>query len=162
MSIADEEGYWGPLEHVWNSQPSVEDRDEFLDWFDGLTDVQQILFPTHWLCAEVYNGGFHQYFHNGTGLHAPDAAVGFRKLELKDIAEIVEQAMSVFGPEFPSKRQDLEGFLDSIEGDEPSEWNPFFELNNRFYSAIRIPGAPDFYDDDRFTVAAKELVAKSR
>jgi hypothetical protein len=162
MSFADEEGYWEPLEDVWNTQPSIEGRDEFLTWFDGLSDIQRILFPTHWLCAEVYNGGFHQYFHNGTGLHAPEAVVGFRKLGLEDIAEIVERAMSVFGPELPRKREDIIGFLDSIEGDQPSEWDPFFELNDEFYAAIRVPGAPDLSDDNRFTVAAKELVVKKR
>jgi len=153
--------YENPLEAIWNDQPLSDDPDEFLNWFRSLTKTQQVLFPTHWLCAEVYNGGFHQYFHNSTGLHAPEAIRGFQELGLSDIAEIVKQAISVFGPDFPRERDKRVESLDSFEGDDRTEWDPFSELDEVFYSAIKIPGAPDLCDDDRFTVAAKEYIKAS-
>lgn len=146
------------MEPVWNEQCLSEDPTVFMDWFDCLSETQKVLFPTHWLCAEVYNGGFHQYFSNPTGLHAPEAALGFRALGLSDIAEIVETAMSVFGNDYPRDRETREAFLESLEGDDISEWNPFFKLDDVFYEAIKIPGAPDLFDDDRFTMAAKDYV----
>jgi hypothetical protein len=151
-------GWWDPLEIVWYEQPVSEDPAVFLKWFDDLSETQKVLFPTHWLCAEVYNGGFHQYFSNSTGLHAPEAVVGFRALNLDDIADIVERAIAVFGKDYPRDRTTREEFLDAIEGDDISEWNPFFELDDEFYEAIKIPGAPAFYADDRFTIAADDLV----
>ena len=154
--------WWSILEPIWNEQEGSEDPEIFLTWFHGLTKSQQILFPTHWLCAEVYNGGFHQYFSNSAGLHAPEAVRGFRELGLNDIADIVEHALSVFGAEFPRRRESREAFLNSIEGADRTEWDPFFKLDDAFYKAIVILGAPVDNDDDRFTVAAKELVKQGQ
>lgn len=150
-----------PAYEVWNDQPISDDPAEFLEWFHSLTQPQQICFPTQWLCNEVYNGGFHQYFWNGTGLHAPEAVSGFRALGLNDIAEIAEKAMSVFGNDYPRDREIRVAFLDSIEGGDISEWNPFFELDDVFYEAIKIPGVPDLFNDDRFTIAAKDYVRRN-
>lgn len=148
-------GWWDSLETVWYEQPSSEEPAEFLKWFDTLTETQKVLLPTHWVCAEVYNGGFYQYFTNGTGLHAPEAIVGFRKLELDDIAEIVQRAIQLFDDPFPRERTTREDFLDSMEDDE----DPFEHLDQLFYQRIRADGAPDLSEDDRFIVAAERYVA---
>ena len=146
------------MEIVWNEQPMSVDPSVFMKWFDDLSETQKVLFPTHWVCSEVYNGGFHQYFSNSTGLHAPEAVLGFRALGLDDIADIVDRAIAVFGKDYPRARTTREEFLDAIEGDDISEWNPFFELDDEFYEAIKIPGAPAFHTDDRFTIAAENYV----
>lgn len=161
MSKASHEEIKNPAYEIWNEQPISDDPAEFLEWFRSLTPPQQICFPAQWVCNEVYNGGFHQYFWNSTGLHAPEAVTGFRTLGLDDIAEIVEKTMSVFGKEYPREREARIEFLDSIEGDDISEWNPFFELDDVFYEAIKIPGAPDLCDDDRFTIAVREYVIRN-
>ena len=126
-----------PAYEIWNDEPISDDPGDFLEWFKSLTLLQQICFPTQWLCNEVYNGGFHQYFGNTTGLHAPEAVSGFRVLGLDDIAEIAEKAISVFGNDYPRDRAVREAFLDGIEGDDISEWNPFFKLDDVFYEAIK-------------------------
>jgi hypothetical protein len=151
---------WNPLEAIWNEQPISDDPAIFLKWFHGLTELQQVLFPTQWLCNEVYNGGFRQYFSNSTGVHAPEAIQGFRRLGLEDIATLVENAVSVFGNEFPRQRDVREDFLES-RSSETIEWNPFIDMDEDFYEMIKIPGKPDLYDDDRFTIAAKDLVRMS-
>ena len=153
--------WWNVLEPIWSTQEGSEDPKVFLAWFDGLSKHQKILFPTHWLCAEVYNGGFHQYFSNPTGLHAPEAIVGFNELDLNDIADIVERAMSIFGEEFPRERHKREAILIAIEENATSEWTPFSELDDQFYEAIKIPGATDLFEDDRFTAAATGLIKRS-
>jgi hypothetical protein len=148
---------WDPLMEVWNDQPCA-DEPEFEPWFHGLTEIQQILFPTHWVCCEVYNGGFYQYFTNTTGYHALEAVIGFQKLGMDDVAQIVQRAIDVFGSEFPRNRESRESFLLKFDGAERSEWDPFFYLDDEFYEAMKIPGAPPLFDDDRFTIAAKKLV----
>lgn len=160
MSDQEQEQYRNPLYTIWNEQPISDDPAVFLDWFHGLTEVQQILFPTQWLCAEVYNGGFRQYFSNSTGLHAPEAIQGFRRLGLEDIAILVETAVAIFGDSFPRVREVRENFLES-RSSETTEWNPFMAIDDEFYEIIKIPGRPDFYDEDRFTIAAKDLVKRS-
>ncbi len=147
-------GWWDPLETVWYEQPSSEEPAVFLRWFDSLSETQKVLFPTHWVCSEVYNGGFYQYFTNGTGLHAPEAIDGFRKLGLDDIAEIVRQAVSVFDEPFPRERGIREDFLDEMQGDDP-----FHQLDALFYETIKSEGAPELSEDDRFITAAEKYVA---
>ncbi len=158
--VSDTE-FVNPLEGIWDDLPENDDPGENMAWFRRLSRIQQILYPTHYLCADVYNGGFHQYFSNTTALHAPEAIEGFRELGLNDIADLVQEAVSVFGREFPRERHCREGFLNSIAGSERSEWDPFFHMDDRFYELIKIPGAPPLNDDDRFTVAAKAFVESS-
>jgi hypothetical protein len=156
QSESNTESWWNPLETIWNEQPYADDP-EFEPWFASLTEVQKILFPTHWLCCEVYNGGFHQHFTNSTGHHALEAVTGFQKLGMDDIADIVQRGIDVFGVTFPRVREDRESFLSKFTGDERSEWDPFQHLDDEFYESIKIPGAPPLFDDDRFTFAAKKL-----
>lgn len=158
MTDTTQDNTWDPLGRIWDDQPYA-DGEEFTEWFNRLTKAEQVLFPTHWLCTEVYNGGFHQYFTNSTGHHAPEAIFGFCELGLHDIADIVRQTVAVFGEVFPRKRAEREEFLASFDGNDISEWNPFYKLDDVFYDAIKIPGTPEFYDDDRFTIAAKKYVS---
>ena len=152
-------GYWDALEPIWNAELPSDDPRRFLDWFETLSRSQKVLFPTHLLCSEVYNGGFHQYFTNTTGLHAPEAVTGFRELGLGDIADLVEKTVSIFGAEFPRERKLRQEFLDSFEGDEPEDWNTFHRFDDLFYERIKIPGTPHLSDEDRFTIAADQYVA---
>src|SRR5262245_3040830 len=51
------------------------------------------LSAVRWCEAEVCYGGLHQFFTNATDVLAPEAARGFRAINLPAIAEIVEKAM---------------------------------------------------------------------
>jgi hypothetical protein len=72
------------------------------DNFAQLDDVDKILVTIWGLEAEVNNGGFDQYYFNGSGdqaFYAPDAlqSIGARKM-----ADIVTNANKMFGPDGPS------------------------------------------------------------
>lgn len=144
-----------PLDGIWDTMPVSDDPEEHLLWLKNLTKVQQVLYPTHYLCAEVYNGGFHQYFTNTTGVDAPEAVAGFNELGLSDISAIVKEAIAFFDDPYPRKRALREVVLDSVE-------SPFSALDDKFYSCIAIPGAPPLHEEDRFTLAAKEFVKRFR
>lgn len=144
-----------PLAGIWDTMPTSDDPADNLLWLNSLTRVQRVLYVTHYLCAEVYNGGFHQYFSNTTGVHAPEAVLGFDELDLHDIAEIVNEAITLFGDPYPREREVREKFLDAIE-------NPFSDLDSRFYESIAIPRAPELHNEDRFTVVAREFMKHSR
>jgi hypothetical protein len=152
MSDESEASYWAILEPIWTEQPYADEV--FGDWFNKLSEAQKVLFPTHWLVAEVQNGGFHQYFTNSTGFHAPEAILGLRMLELGDFAEVVEKAVAIVGTPFPRQRARREEVLWPMWGKIGENEDPFDELNNRFYELLKIPGTPEFSSEDRFTVAA--------
>jgi hypothetical protein len=42
----------------------------------------------------------------------------------------------------------------SIPGETREEFDPFTELDVRFFELLKIPGASEFSSDDRFTIAA--------
>lgn len=147
-----------PLAGIWDDMPTNGSVEDELAWFRRLEHVQQVIYSTHYLAAEVYNGGFHQYFHNTTAVNAPEAVENFRKLGLNDVADLVEESMLVFGPEFPRDRETRQVFLDAIPGDEPAEWNPFYLFDEKFYDMLQIPGTPPLHNEDRLTVALKKLV----
>jgi len=120
--------YWDILEPAWNVQPYDWDDDPeiFLSWFKGLTEPQRVLFPTHLLMAEVLNGGFHQYFTNSTGLHAPEAISGLRKIGLDDLAALVEEAVLIFWKTVPPGTGGTERIFRFVSGRNEGRMGPVF------------------------------------
>jgi hypothetical protein len=88
----------------------------------------QWTFALVWeLEAEVNNGGFHQYFFNSSGRHAPEIASLLDAIGASHCAELVRQATRLAGKDFPwsdiaGRRQalrtappDLETALDALD-----------------------------------------------
>jgi len=55
----------------------------------------------------------------------------------------LQEAVAIFGPEYPRSQAERKRFLEEIQGDvEPykgprEEWDPFFEMDDRFCAANR-------------------------
>jgi hypothetical protein len=132
------EEYWSFIEPIWDAVSIYDGPDVFLDQFRKVTPEQGHIFAAHWCQSEVCNGGFHQFFRNPTGVLAPEASAGFRAIGLDDCAEILEDAMSFFGANYPREQQKREAILDRIQGDTSEEWDPFNHLNNKFYDGLNF------------------------
>jgi hypothetical protein len=154
--MSDESGtdYWAVLKPIWEEQAYGDEPDKFWGWFNDLSEPQKVLFPTHWLYCDVLNGGFHQYFANSTGFHAPEAVEGFIALGLDDIAKLVEQAIAVFGEPFPRERRLREEFLRPADWNIGDEFDPFLVINDAFFELLKIPGASESSSEDRLSRAA--------
>jgi len=85
--------------------------------------------------TDIYNGGFYQFFSNHTGTYAPEVAEWFELAKLFDAANIVRQAINVFGPEFPRSQLERQRFLEKFEGETREQWDPFHGLDDQFYEA---------------------------
>ncbi|WP_298123672.1 DUF4375 domain-containing protein [Brevundimonas sp.] len=126
--------------------------------YDGpeiyLGDVAQmptaalLLFACHWTQSEIQNGGLAQYFFNSTAVVAPDAVDGFRALHMLEAAEVLQQAMMVFGSPFPRDRDErLRPFnLPEIEDGRvafrafaSATDDQFRALDDRFWSLMADP-----------------------
>jgi hypothetical protein len=66
-----------------------------------LTPGQRALLALHWCVGEVSNGGFDQFFLNSTGLLAPDAVEGFRRIGMPEAADLVTRARAIFAERPP-------------------------------------------------------------
>jgi hypothetical protein len=79
----------------------------------------RFIWTTFWVEADVKNGGFDQYFLNGWGPFAADAAEGFRAMGVEAYARLVERALEIHRKETTDR----------------SERNPAFEpLDHDFYN----------------------------
>ncbi len=95
---------------------------------DKLDEHERVYFVAQELEGEVNNGGFAQYFYNGSGDHANEIVEAFTKIGALKTAEICKKALSVFGGEVPTDRDMREELLDSMDCDELLE-----ECDNAFY-----------------------------
>jgi hypothetical protein len=140
--------YWSLVEPIWSFVDVHGDPDEFLTEFGVLVKEVGLLFAAHWCQSEVCNGGFHQFFYNGTGVLAPEAVEGFRAIGLADCADIIQQAMNLFGDEYP---RDHSARLEAL--DQELNQKAFQPLDNRFFALL---------ENDRFERAADEYARNLR
>lgn len=105
--------YWKAVEPIWKKVLIYDGPRKFLKQFKAVTRAQGHLLAAHWTLSEVFNGGFGQYFFNDTGVLAPEAAAGFDFLELPAGADLVREAMSYFGPDYPRDRAARIAFMES-------------------------------------------------
>jgi uncharacterized protein DUF4375 len=129
------EAYWQVVGPYWEQVDIYGSGDGFLRTFANVPQPVGHLLALHWCQSEVCNGGFHQFFTNSTGVVAPEAAQGFRAINMSAIAEILERAMAVFGTPYPRAQEARHQLLSSIPGETRGEWDPFIALDDAFYEA---------------------------
>jgi hypothetical protein len=104
------------------------------DGFDGLSPENQRYFAVRLLEAEVYNGGFDQYFTNGAADYFPEAVQGLQDMGATECLRILLAAKQIvfgkskvpltqkgrwkrLGRHAPARNSELEA-LDSLFSDE--------------------------------------------
>lgn len=106
--------YWRYVEPIWDSVSIYDGGEVFLREFNKATEKQRVLFATHWAQSEIMNGGLGQFFSNSTGVLAPEAVEGFKKLGMPKCASILSEAMKFFGNDYPRERYVRESALESF------------------------------------------------
>lgn len=96
--------YWRLVEPYWDAVSIYDGWDTFARQFAALPMSSKHLYATHWTQSEVQNGGLDQFFQNDTGILAPEAVEGFRALGMPHTAELLTDAMSIFGAQYPRDR----------------------------------------------------------
>ena len=132
MSQSDN-GYWRLVDPIWDSISIYDGAETFLQEFREVPPAVGNLLAGHWCQSEVDNGGLHQFFWNSTGVLAPEAVRAFRAIGLIEWADIVEEAMSFFGQPYPREQADRQKSLTDPLTKNRKEWDPFIDLDNRFY-----------------------------
>ena len=114
--------HWLPLNRTWDDGPAT-----FLREFRALPPGVGHLYAGHWCQSEVCNGGLEQFFHNTTGLLAPEALAAFHAIGIPSWADVLLEAMSFFGHSYPRERLKR---MTQLAKDQ----RPFRELDKRFYA----------------------------
>jgi Domain of unknown function (DUF4375) len=135
--------YKATLAPIWDRIPIYDDPNSILKALAATPKPQALLFAAHWCQSEVCNGGLHQFFYNSTGILAPEAEAAFRFIGLPVAADALASAVRMFGPDYPRARELRLSRLRTLErlGDSRPEWDPFFDLDEVFYS---VAGPPAF------------------
>lgn len=129
------DGYWSLLEDAFDKVSIYNGHQTFIAQAAVYPEHIRHLLAAHWCQSEICNGGFTQFFANSTGMLAKEAAVGMRAMDAVDLAVLIEQAVSRFGPTFPTDREArnkaLHGGLFKKAIDCRDLDNPFFESLDR-------------------------------
>ncbi|MFK7821030.1 MAG: DUF4375 domain-containing protein [Planctomycetaceae bacterium] len=91
--------------------------------------------------SDIENGGLHQLFANGTGAMAPEMKQWCERAGFQKTANILAEAIAVFGPEFPRSQNQRDAFLRNYSEQahtrgERDSWNPFRAMDERFYASF--------------------------
>ena len=99
--------------------------------FDVLPQRDKILIAIWGPEADVNNGGFHQYYFNGSGDQAFFAADALESIGARQMAAIVREANAEFGADGPARDRDSR--QQQLEKLTESEEEIFDPLDRRFY-----------------------------
>jgi hypothetical protein len=105
--------YWEHIKEAYKKTSIYDGAVTFRYEFARLPAHIGDILAAHWTLSEISNGGLHQFFANPAGVLAPEAAQGFERMGLPEVAELIRQAMSHFDGTYPREKQDREAFLDS-------------------------------------------------
>ena len=105
MNSEDTPTYWDALEETWGDVSIYDGPEVFLEEFAKLPMHVGDLYAAHWVVSEVENGALPQLFSNSTGVLAPEAESGLRRIGLADAADALSQAMIAFGTPYPRDRE---------------------------------------------------------
>lgn len=139
--------YWKKLEPIADSVSIYDGPEIFLQQFSTIPTALGNLLAAHWCHSEITNGGFFQFFHNSTGVLAPEAAEAFKALGLDGCARVIEKAMAYLGMPYPREREKRLTILAGTKSDREPGKDLFQELDNEFYSLLP-------WQDDTFENAA--------
>ena len=120
--------HWLALNESWSHGASY-----FLSCLHRVPLKVQHLYSAYWCQSDVCNGGFHQFFYNTTGILAPEAVAGFEAVGAGQLASLVGTAISRVGAPYPRDRSARLSVLPQADGRPREEWDPFTDLDNRFY-----------------------------
>jgi hypothetical protein len=109
--VTEAMSYCDHIEAAYKKTSIYDGGDRFRKEFAQLPPHVGDLLAVHWTLSEISNGGLHQFFANPTGVLAPEAAAGFERMGLPEVADLIRQAMAHFDATYPREQHDRDSFL---------------------------------------------------
>ena len=115
------------IEPVWAGGNIYESYSKYEESLMPFTREQRLVYAVMWYCAEVNNGGHHQFYSNSTGIVWQDASRGLKEIGAQEAAENLQNSLEIFGGS-PSFKRDKR--TEVIEKSNPSI---FDDIDKKFY-----------------------------
>ena len=97
--------YWDFIQNSINKVDIYNGAKPFLDDYQKQPSWIGDLICVHLFLSEMSNGGILQFFDNPTGVLAPEAVLGFSRMNLPEQAKLLQQAMKYLGDEYPREQE---------------------------------------------------------
>jgi len=129
------EVYWSLIEPDWLRLNYSLDAapDEFMRQYQATRVKVARLYAGHWCQSEVCNGGLFQFFHNTTGILAPEAIDAFEAIGIPEWSQILREAIAFFPKAYPRDRRVRLSLLPEWKRNR-KEPGVFTKLDDRFYA----------------------------
>lgn len=85
--------YWDHIKDAFDKVSVYDGEEIFASGVSKLPDYAGDLLATHWFLSEMSNGGIAQFFDNPTCVVTERAMIGFRKMDLPQVADAIERAV---------------------------------------------------------------------
>lgn len=141
-------GYEPPFYEEWQREHEVYPYHCWTD--DGYdpsrSDIPrdlQLLAGMDYGKSDIDNGGFHQFFHNGTGVFAPEMVEWCDRSGLQDVAAVIRLAMKTLSEDaYPRSQDGRQRLLAKfpVPGSREQE-SPFYKLDEKFYELLSNNGS---------------------
>ncbi len=132
------------MSDIWSSQDPVNlvaemsnavlEKCGYGEHVDVLSAEERQFYLVQVLWMEVNNGGFDQYFCNGSGDDAPETLAVLRSMGADFVADLMEKSIAQFGETYPTDWDERNDLTNAWEDDDP-----------RF--AVMAQCADEFYED---------------
>ena len=129
-SIPDEELEDAVMDWMWSKVE--EDFNNYEGIIERLPEACQVIYACRTVRDEVNNGGFIQGFFNGKGRFVEMAQIGFYKLGLKNLSEIMTEVITIYNKNVKHLREYDNGTLEGLE--KAYEDDLFDRLDEKFYT----------------------------
>lgn len=147
QEIAVREGDGAVFRLLWNMLHGRVFIDAQGSGYAGLSEAEKTIWVVDVLLAEIQNGGFHQFFSNSSGDHAPEVLPALEKVHARAISELYRRATKLFDPTdgIPMDRDARDSVLDAMGSSEEDSCDAFEALDREFHDLDRT-SYPDLLD----------------
>lgn len=115
ISIEDKEDY------VYGFYKTIDQKCNYRENLDLLNHWERVLYVAIILEADVYNGGFEEYFCSHSSDYYKEVVSSFEELGSYESARICHRAISALGVNLPVNRQEREDFYNDVIEDSIDE-----------------------------------------
>lgn len=132
QEIEDSKLAWLVIAEIWEWVDFYGDYETFRLHMAALSEGQRAIYATTWLDSEVKNGGFFQFFENGTGMLGPEALNGFKAIGMDESVAAIEAAFDHYSMSpYPRERADRVALLPEYESGKTAR----FKFDDAYYQS---------------------------
>jgi hypothetical protein len=154
--------YWDQIEQAFDEVDIYETYDVFKQGAAKFPEWKIDILAVHWTMSEISNGGVEQFFSNSTGILAPEAVLGLKRIGKIDLADTLQSAMQLLGEPYPRDREERAKRLAALTGASTDETESFSVIPKWVSKAANLETKPGPFEKfDNILIPAADSVEEA-